>query len=177
MGHLGIDRKNPDFFPVVVMNYILGEGGFASRLMKEIRDNQGLVYSVSSSFGVYRQPGSFSVSLQTKAGNTNKAIAAVLSEVKRFRAEGVSETELVEAKSYLAGSFPLRLETADRLATLPSVIGFYELGLGYFKDYPQQIEKVTQEDILRVANQYLHPDQFTLVVVGNLAEAKIAPTE
>ena len=174
MGHVGIDRKNPDFFPVVVMNYILGEGGFSSRLMKEIRDNLGLVYSVYSSFDVHRQRGSFSIALQTKTSNANKAIRAVISEVRKFLSNGVSETELMEAKSYLAGSFPLRLETTDRLSAILATIGFYELGLNYFQDYPQQIEKVTQADVLRVANRYLHPDQFTLVVVGNLAEAKIA---
>ena len=173
IGHLGIDRKNPDFFPVMVMNYILGEGGFASRLMKEIRDNQGLVYSVYSSFGVYRYPGAFTISLQTQTGNTNKAIAAVRGEVERMRAEGATDAELIEAKAYLSGSFPLRLETTDRLATLLATIGFYGLGLDYFTDYPKQIEKVTREDVLRVAKKYLHPDQFTLVVVGNLAEAKI----
>jgi len=177
MGHLGINRENPDFFPVVVMNYILGEGGFASRLMQSIRDNQGLVYSVHSSFGVHRQPGSFAISLQTKTGNANKAIAAVVDEVKRIRTEGVTDVELSEAKAYLTGSFPLRLDTTDKLASILATVGFYDLGLDYFTDYPKQIGKVTREDILRVAQKYLHPDQLTLVVVGNLAEAKIAPLQ
>ena len=177
MGHLGINRENPDFFPVVVMNYILGEGGFASRLMQSIRDNQGLVYSVYSSFGVHRQPGSFAISLQTKTGNANKAIAAVVDEVKRIRTEGVTDVELSEAKAYLTGSFPLRLDTTDKLASILATVGFYDLGLDYFTDYPKQIGKVTREDILRVAQKYLHPDQLTLVVVGNLAEAKIAPLQ
>ncbi len=173
MGHVGIDRKNPDFYPVLVMNYILGGGGFSSRLLTEIRDNQGLVYSVSSSFGAQKQPGSFSISLQTKTANTNKAIAAALTEINRIRTEKVAEDELSEAKSYLMGSFPLRLETTDGLASILSHVGFYELGMTYFKDYPSRIEKVTQEDILRVAQKYLHPEQLSIVVVGNLAEAKI----
>jgi zinc protease len=173
MGHVGIDRKNPDFYAVLVMNYILGGGGFSSRLLTEIRDNQGLVYSVSSSFGAQKQPGSFSISLQTKTANTNKAIAAALTEINRIRTEKVTEDEISEAKAYLIGSFPLRLETTDSLASILSHVGFYDLGMTYFKDYPSQIEKVSREDVLRAANQYLHPEQLSIVVVGNLAEARV----
>ncbi len=174
MGHLGIERKNPDFYPIMVMNYILGGGGFSSRLLTEIRDNRGLVYSVHSSFYTQLQPGSFVISLQTKASNTNEAILAIQNEIERILQEGVSETELSEAKSYLIGSFPLRLETTSSIAGHLSKVGFYELGLSYFDNYPKYIEKVTREDILRVAKTYLHPDALSLVVVGNLAEAKIA---
>jgi zinc protease len=171
MGHLGIARKNPDFYPVIVMNYILGGGGFSSRLLSEIRDNQGLVYSASSSFNAQWYPGSFSVSFQTRADNTQAAISAVRLEIDRIRTEGVSETELSEAKAYLIGSFPLRLETTGALAGILSSVGFYELGLTYFHDYPRAIEAVTREDVLRVAKQYLHPDRMALVIVGRLAEA------
>ncbi len=175
MGHMGIDRKNPDFYAVNVMNYILGGGGFSSRLLSEIRDNQGLVYSVHSSFDAHRQPGAFSIALQTKASNTNAAILGVLNEIRRIQNEGVSPIELDEAKAYLIGSFPLRLETAGKLTSLLSRVGFYNLELSYFTDYPKYIEKVTREDILRVAKTYLHPEALTLVVVGDLAEAKVSP--
>lgn len=173
IGHLGINRKNPDFYPVIVMNYILGGGGFSSRLLTHIRDNKGLVYSAYSSFDANRQPGAFEISLQTKASNTNEAISATLQEINQILKDGVTETELMEAKAYLIGSFPLRLETTGKLAGLLSKVGFHELGLAYFSDYPKYIEKVTREDILRVAKTYLRPDQMTLVVVGNLAEAKV----
>lgn len=173
MGHLGISRKNPDFYPVIVMNYILGGGGFSSRLLTNIRDNKGLVYSAYSSFNPNSQSGSFEISLQTKASNTNEAISATLQEINQMLKEGVTETELTEATAYLIGSFPLRLETTGKLTGLLSKIGFYELGLGYFSDYPKYIGKVTREDILRVAKTYLKPEQMTLVVVGNLSEAKV----
>jgi zinc protease len=173
MGHLGISRKNPDFYPVIVMNYILGGGGFSSRILTHIRDNKGLVYSAYSSFNVNSMPGSFEISLQTKASNTNAAISEALQEIRKMRDRGVSDTELSEAKAYLIGSFPLRLETTGKLASLLSKVGFYELGLEYFSDYPKQIEKVTQEDILRVAKTYLSPEKMSLVVVGNLSEAKV----
>jgi len=173
MGHLGISRKNPDFYPVIVMNYILGGGGFSSRLLTHIRDNKGLVYSAHSSFNANSQQGSFEISLQTKPSNTNEAITATLQEINQILKEGVSETELAEAKAYMIGSFPLRLETTGKLAGLLSKVGFHKLGLQYFTDYPKHIEKVTREDILRVAKAYLKPNQMTLVVVGNLAEAKV----
>ena len=173
MGHLGINRKNPDFYPVMVMNYILGGGGFSSRLLTHIRDNKGLVYSAYSSFNANRQEGSFEISLQTKASNANEAISATLQEINAMREKGVSETELMEAKAYMMGSFPLRLETTGKLAGLLSKVGFHELGLAYFNDYPKYIEKVTQKDILRVAKIYLKPSRMSLVVVGNLAEAKV----
>ncbi len=173
MGHRGISRKNPDFYPVIVMNYILGGGGFSSRLLTHIRDNKGLVYSAYSAFNANSQLGSFEISLQTKASNTNEAISATLQEISQMLKEGVSETELAEAKAYLMGSFPLRLETTGKLAGLLSKVGFHELGLAYFSDYPKYIDKVTREDILRVAKTYLKPEQMTLVVVGNLAEAKV----
>jgi zinc protease len=171
MGHVGIARKNPDFYPVIVMNYILGGGGFSSRLLSEIRDNQGLVYSVGSSFDARLHPGSFSISFQTRSNNTQAAISAVHREIDRIRKEGVSETELSEAKAYLMGSFPLRLETTNGLAGILSSVGFHELGVTYFDDYTRAIQAVTREDILRVARQYLHPSRMALVVVGNLAEA------
>ena len=173
MGHLGVRRNSPDFYPIAVMNYILGGGGFSSRLLTHIRDNKGLVYSVHSSFSSYRQEGSFEISLQTKASNTNEAILAVREEIDKIRKDGVTKTELDEAKAYLIGSFPLRLETTGKLAKLLSALGFHNLGLSYFNDYPQYIEKVTAAAILKAAQTYLRPEALTLVVVGNIAEAKI----
>jgi zinc protease len=173
MGHLGIRRNHPDFYPVMVMNYILGGGGFSSRLLTNIRDNKGLVYSAHSSFQANRQEGSFEIVLQTRPSKVPEAISSVREELAKIRDAGVTEVELAEAKSYLIGSFPLRLETTGKLAKLLSAVGFHELGLAYFNDYPKYIEKVTQEDVLKAARTYLNPDQMSLVVVGNIAEAKV----
>ena len=173
VGHLGISRTNPDFYPVLVMNYILGGGGFSSRLMDEIRDNQGLAYGVGSSFNATLMPGAFLVSLQTRNEASNQAIAGVLHELERIRKAPVTEGELADAKAYLMGSFPLRLDTTAKLAEVASQVEFYGLGLDYFTEYPRWIEKVTKEDVLRVAEKYLHPDRYALVLVGNLAQAKV----
>ncbi len=173
VGHLGISRTNPDFYAVTVMNYILGAGGFSSRLMDSIRDNQGLAYSVGSIFEPNLMPGAFLVSLQTRNESANRAISGVLAELNGIRSAPVTDQELADAKAYLIGSFPLRLDTTGKLAEVVSLVEFYNLGPDYFTNYPRWIDQVTKEDVLRVAKQYLQPDRYALVVVGKLAEAKL----
>ena len=175
LGHLGIDRKNPDFYAVSVMNYILGGGGFSSRLVNRIRDQKGLAYDVDSGFQANVMPGPFTVQLQTRNAAANQAIASVVEEMKRIRTEPVSDQELADAKAYLIGSFPLRLDTTGKLAALLTLVELHGLGLSYFEDYPKAIRAVTKEDVLRVAEQYLHPDVYALVVVAKQSEAKINP--
>jgi zinc protease len=173
LGHVGIARRNPDFYAVAVMNYILGGGGFSSRLVNRIRDEQGLAYDVDSGFEADVMPGPFSVRLQTRNEVANKAIANVLTEITRIRAEPVSDQELADAKAYLIGSFPLRLDTTGKLAGLLTIVELHGLGLSYFEDYPKAIAAVTKEDVLRVAQKYLNPDLYALVVVAKQAEAHI----
>lgn len=173
LGHLGISRTNPDFYAVTVMNYILGAGGFSSRLMDSIRDNQGLAYGVGSHFDANVMPGAFAVSLQTRNESVHQAISGVLAELKGMRDAPVTDHELSEAKSYLIGSFPLRLDTTAKLAGVLSLVELHGLGLDYFTQFPRLIEQVTKEDVLRVAQQYLHPDRYALVLVGNPAKAKV----
>lgn len=173
LGHVGIDRKNPDFYAVSVMNYIFGGGGFSSRLVNRIRDEQGLAYDVDSGFEANVMPGPFTVRLQTRNKAANQAIAGVLAEMKRIRTDPVSDQELADAKSYLAGSFPLRLDTTGKLAAILTVVELHGLGLSYFQDYPNAINAVTKDDVLRVAQKYLHPEAYALVVVAKQAEAQI----
>jgi zinc protease len=155
------------------MNYILGAGGFSSRLMDSIRDNQGLAYSVGSILDANLIAGSFFVSLQTRNEAANQALTGVLNELKGMRDGTVTDQELNDAKAYLIGSFPLRLDTTSKLAEILSLVEFFGLGLDYFTQYPRWIERVTKEDVQRVAKQYLHPDRYALVLVGNLAKAKM----
>jgi zinc protease len=173
LGHLGIDRKNPDYYSVVVMNYILGGGGFSSRLVTEIRENQGLAYSVSSRFTASTDPGSFSVSLQTENGSARKAIEAVLAEIKKIRETPVTDQEIEDAKSFLIGSFPLRMDTTGEIASLLAQVEYFGLGPDYFEEYPKRIGAVGKEDVLRVAKKYLDPERFVLVVVAKQDQAKI----
>ncbi len=173
LGHLGMSRMNPDYYAVIVMNYILGGGGFASRLVDNIRDNRGLAYDVHSYFDVNRFSGSFQAVLQTKNESANTAIAEVITEMKRMRAEKVSDRELSDAQSYLTGSFPLRIDSNSKIAGFNLAVEYYGLGLDYIDRYPSIINAVTKEDILRVARKYLDPANYVLVVVGNLAKADL----
>ena len=173
LGHTGISRTNPDYYAVTVMNYILGAGGFSSRLMDSIRDKQGLAYGIMSQFDSRLLPGAFFISLQTRTEVTNQAISGVLTEIKGIRDAPVTDQELNEAKSFIVGSFPLRVDSSAKLANVLAQVEFYNLGLDYFTTYPKAIEKVTKEEVLRVAKQYLDPQHYALVVVGSIAKAKV----
>ena len=173
LGHGGISRTNPDFYAVTVMNHILGAGGFSSRLMDSIRDKQGLAYSIMSHYEARAMPGSFWVNLQTRTETTNQAISGVLAEIKAMREMPVSDQELAEAKSFLMGSFPLRLDSTAKLANVLAQVEFFGLGFEYFSQYPRWINRVTKEDVQRVARQYLDPQHYALVVVGNIPKAKV----
>jgi zinc protease len=173
MGHVGISRENPDFYAVVVMNYILGGGGFSSRLMDNIRDNKGLAYDVRSGFSAQKDPGAFKVTIQTKNESANEVIYETQKEIRRIQKELVSEKELADAKAYLSGSFPLRMDTYAKIASMLTSIEIYNLGLDYPKKYAALINGVTREDVRRVAREYLHPDKMVIVVVANLKKAKL----
>jgi zinc protease len=173
LGHGGISRTNPDFYAVTVMNQILGAGGFSSRLMESIRDRQGLAYGIMSHYDARAMPGSFWINLQTKTESTNQAISGVLAEIKAMREAPVTDQELSEAKSFLIGSFPLRLDSTAKLAQVLAQVEFFGLGFEYFSQYPKWIERVTKEDVQRVAKQYLDPLRYALVVVGNIGKAKV----
>ncbi|HEX9137040.1 MAG TPA: pitrilysin family protein [Nitrospirota bacterium] len=173
MGNIGLSRENPDFYAVMIMNYILGGGGFSSRLMDNIRDNKGLAYDVHSVFSAQKEPGAFSVSIQTKNESANEVIAETLKEIRRIQTETVSDKELADAKAYFTGSFPLKMDTYAKIAGILTSIEIYNLGLDYPQKYSALINAVTREDIKRVAKKYLHPDSLVIVVVANLEKAKL----
>lgn len=173
LGHLGIKRDNPDYYAVSVMNYILGGGGFASRLMDNIRDNKGLAYDVHSIFSANKYAGSFQVGLQTKNESANTAIEETLKEMERIRTEQVTDKELSDAKSYLTGSFPLRIDSNRKIAAFLTSVEFYGLGLDYVDNYRKFIDAVTKDDIQRVAGKYLNTKNYVLVVVGDLEKAAL----
>jgi zinc protease len=172
-GHLGISRANPDFYALQVMNYILGGGGFVSRLVDNIRDNLGLTYGIHSYFDAREYPGSFQIAVETKNQNANQALSEILKELKRMIEKGVSPTELSEAKAYLTGSFPLRMDTNAKLVRLLAAIELYGLGMDFPEKYAKFINQVTTEEVLGVARAYLRPDHFLLVVVGDQKEIRL----
>jgi zinc protease len=173
MGHVGISRENPDYYAVMIMNYILGGGGFSARLMDNIRDNKGLAYDVHSGFSARKEPGAFSVSIQTKNESANEVIEETFKEIRRIQGELVTEKELADAKAYITGSFPLKMDTLAKIASMLTSVEIYGLGLDFPQKYPSLINSVTREDIQRVAKKYLHPDTMAIVVVADQKKAKL----
>ncbi len=172
VGHLGIERKNPDYFAVRVMNYILGGGGFASRLMEEVRAKRGLTYGIHSSFDRYKLRGAFEVTTFTRNDSTAAAISATIDQIKRIRAEEVTDKELEDTKSFYNGYFPLQFETPQQIATQILNVELYDLGEDYIKNFRKNIKAVTKEDVMRVAQKYLDPDNLKLVVVSKADDVK-----
>jgi zinc protease len=166
LGNLGINRKNPDFYAFQVMNYILGGGGFSSRLMDDIRVNRGLAYSVYSAFSPGLEPGPFAVALETKNASAAEAINQVVAQLKRIRTQAVTSEELKDAKSYLVGSFSRKMDSMSKRAGLLGYVEVYSLGLDYPWRYPELIQHLTPADIQQVAEKYIHPEKYLLVIVG-----------
>lgn len=167
-GHNGVARGNPDYYAIQVMNYILGGGGFSSRVMDSIRNERGLAYSVYSYFAAEKSHGTFEFVMQTKNETAMEAIRIAGDEMRRMRDQPVTEQELNDAKDYLIGSFPLRFDTNRKVASFLAQVEYFQLGLDYPDRYADLIRKVSREDVQRVAKQYLQPDQLVTVIVGNV---------
>jgi zinc protease len=173
VGHLGISRDNPDYYAVSVMNYLLGGGGFSSRLMQTVRDKMGLAYDVHSFFSAYKEEGSFQIGVQTKNESANVALDEIFKQIERMQSEMVSDEELSDAKAYLTGSFSRRLDTSRKIADFFASVEFFGLGADYIGRYPSYINSVTKEDVLRVAKKYLDTGHYVLVVVANQEKAAL----
>ena len=170
LGHLGVARNNPDFYALQLLNYILGGGGFSSRLLDNIRENRGLAYSVASGFEAGVEPGAFAIDLETKNPSAGEAVNLVIREVEKIRSQPVSATELEDAKSYLIGSFPAKMDSVAKRAALLAYVELYGLGLDYPWRYPSLIKNLTPADLQKAAEKYLHPERYLLVVVGKKSE-------
>ena len=177
MGSGGVERSNPDFYRLKVMNYILGGGGFSSRLVKVVRSEHGLAYSVNSGYEPGKYQGAFEIGLQTKNQSSNEAIDLTLQQLREIQEKPVSDAELDGAKKFLIGSFPLNIERQGAIASFMIQLEFYNLGLDYADQYPKLIGAVTKDDVLAVAKKYLHPDSMVLVAVANQAQAKIKTSQ
>lgn len=173
MGLPGMTREDPDYFPLYVGNYVLGGGGFDSRLMQEVRQKKGLAYSVYSYFMPMQAAGPFQIGLQTRRGTTDEALRTTREVLARFLREGPSEEELAQAKNNLVGGFPLRLDSNKKILEYLAVIGFYRLPLDWLDTYTARVEAVSRDDILRAFRARVRPESLSTVVVGGqLAEGK-----
>src|SRR5262249_25113313 len=153
------------YYRIQVMNYILGGGGFSSRLMKVVRSKAGLAYSIDSAFSAGKFPGAFAIVLQTKNQSAQEALKMIVAQIREIQNQSVSERELGSAKKYLIGSFPLRLDRQSQIVSFMLQIELYGLGLDYAERYPKLIGDVTALDVRTTAQKYLHPDALDLVAV------------
>ena len=174
LGNRSLKRTHPDFYAARVMNYILGGGGFSSRIMDNLREEKGLVYSAYSYFAAGRHAGHWRLVLQTKNKTANEAIKEAIGEVERIKEKGVSEEELQDAKDFITGNFATRFGSSGRIANYILAVEILGFSPGYADEYLKKIRAVTKEEILAAARKHIKLDQSTLAVVGNLGEAKLA---
>jgi len=170
VGLLGIKRKDADYIPFKVMNYIFGGGGFACRLMQRIRAEKGYTYGISSAFQAGRITGPFIISTFTPTVTTVPVIEEIFKVMEEFISAGARAQELEEAKRFFTGSFPLRLETPGQMAGALLQLELYEIPFDYLSSYRAAIEKVTLDKINSLAAAYFVPEDLILVVVGRVEE-------
>lgn len=166
LGYPGIKRGDADYFPLYVGNYILGGGGFVSRLTEEVREKRGLVYSVYSYFMPMAELGPFQIGLQTKKDQVNDALKVVNETTAKFIAGGPTEKELKAAKANIIGGFPMRIDSNGKILDYLNVIGFYKLPLTYLDDYNKQVASVTTKQIKEAFKRRIKPESFVSVIVG-----------
>lgn len=170
IGQPGMFRGDDDYFPLYVGNHVLGGSGFTSRLVKEVRGDRGLAYSVYSYFLPMHVKGPFIAGLQTRVDQADQAIDIVFKAIRAYREEGPTEKELKSTKKNITGGFPLRVASNSDLVDYLGVIGFYELSLNYLDEFTGQVEDVTAESIREAWQRRINPEQMVTVIVGGEEE-------
>ena len=167
----GITRTSPDYFPMLLMHTVLGANA-SSRLFMNLREEKGYTYGAYSSLDARRTAGSFRVSAEVRTAVTGDSLKEFFYELGRIRSEPVTAKEIEDAKSYLTGIFPIRLETQEGL--IEQLVQIRMLGLpdDYLQTYREQIQEVSVQDVQRVANEYIRPDEVAIVIVGDGKEIR-----
>lgn len=166
VGHVGVPRSVEDYFPLIVLNLVLG-GSFSSRLNLNLRERHGFTYGVRSSFAPRRGPGPFAVSTAVENAVTGAAVGEIFREVEELVETGPTRDEVGAATSYLAGVFPLRLETTGQIASRIAGMIIHDLPGDYYTTYRDRVREVTAEDAVRAARRHIRPAELCTVVVGN----------
>jgi zinc protease len=169
-GHRGIARKDDDFIPAYVLNYIIGGGGFSSRLMEEVREKRGLAYSVYSNLYPYQHGAVFVGNVATKNEAVGQSLQVIQSELARLAEQGPTAEELEDARSYQTGAYALRFESSASIANQLLWIQIEELGIDYVNGRNALIEAVTLDDIKRVAKRLIEADRLITTIVGKPVE-------
>lgn len=171
VGHVGLERTAPDYPAALVLNAILG-GLFSSRINLNLRERLGYTYGVSTAFGARRQPGTFAVSAAIKTEGTAHSVQEILRDLREVQQSPVTAAELDDARSYLAGVFPLQLQTTDGVAGRLNTSFTYGLPDDYWQTYRDRILAVTAEDVLQVARTRLWPDRAVVVVSADAGQVR-----
>lgn len=170
MGEIGIDKDSPALYAVRVMNYILGGGGFNSRLMREIRSDRGLAYSVYSYYQVGRRlPGPFLAGTETKSGSTVEAVRLMREIMEGMRTEPVSPEELNLAKESIVNSFIFGFDDPHDVVTQQMRLDYFAYPPDYLEKFRDRVAAVTPDQVLQAASQHLHPERLSVVIVGEVA--------
>jgi len=165
-GHQGVKRDDKDFIPAYILNYIMGGGGFASRLMEEVREKRGLAYSIYSYLYPLKHSALILGGVATKNSSVPEAMDLIKKEFSRMATEGPSEAELKNAKNYLTGSYALRFDTSSKIASQLLWIQVEGLGMDYIDKRNEMINSVTMSQIRGVAKRLFQGDKLRFVVVG-----------
>ncbi len=180
IGSLALERKNPDYFPALVMNQILGAGA-SSRIFMNLREEKGYTYGAYSRFDTKKRGGEFEATAEVRTSVTNDSLREFFYEFERIRTEQVGDDELQDAKDFLTGIFPIRAETQEGLTNLIVSQKLYNLPDDYLQTYRDNINAVTAEDVGRVAKKYIEPEKMAIVIVGDgrevLAQAETFASE
>ena len=167
IGSSGPRRKDPEFMPASLGNSVLGQFGMAGRIGEVVREKSGLAYYASSSLSAGIGPGAWDVSAGVNPANLQKARELICEEIARFIEEGVTDEELSDSQSNFIGRLPLSLESNAGVANALLTIERFDLGLDYYRRYPDLVRAVTPEDVLVSARKYLHPDTLAIAIAGS----------
>jgi zinc protease len=176
LGHIGIPFAHPGYIPFEVMNYILGGGGFSSRLMQKIRSELGYTYGIQSSLEPRKFPGPFTISTFTPTDITFPCVQEIGWVLRSFLDQGATAQEREEAVNFFTGSYPRRFETLSQIAQRIIQAELHGVGIEYLSSYPGRIAGVSLEEISRTAREQIHPQDLLAVIVGR-AEAFRQPFE
>lgn len=166
MGMTAITRSNPDYFPLLVGNYVLGGGGFVSQLVSEVREKRGLAYSVYSYFAPGKDTGIFQAGLQTKNDQASLAVEVMSTTIEKFITNGPTQSELGAAKANLINGYPLRIDNNRKLLDNVSAIAWNNLPLNTMEIWTQQVEAVTLEQVKAAFQRHLAMDRMKIVILG-----------
>ena len=174
MGQPGMKRGDEDYFSLYMANHPFGGSGFASRLVKTIREDRGLAYSVYSYFSPMREAGPFMMGMQTRVDQTDQAVELLRAELEKYIKEGPEKGELADSISNVVGSFPLNLDSNGKLMGYLAMMGFYEMPDDYLQTFVEQVESVSTSDARKAMQRRIKTDKMVTIIVGDLANGAAA---